>query len=880
MSARFIRYTLDGIKLTHDIGFGVTDGDGFDVYVNRAKLDKGIDYKVVGTDEQLRSGDGAITLTIPHAASDVLLILSDTLARRVTNFAKAARFEEAEIDNEFDNLLRLLEDAALNLQSTPYFDPTDVGLVDGKLPPIIAEGILRVNADGNGFELIKLDEIDELQDLIKLASDEADRSKDEADRSKVEADKSKLNADKAQVIAESIEAGAGDYKGLWPDSGGTAEAGDIWQTQAGGSPTGRYYTALINTTTSPTEDNVNWKESVTKGSLPSFTDMVYRSLGGRPAIEAMLDDLRLNPIMYAVGTIIKTGGTTWVYKDSTGPITIDNFRAFNVLNVIDCGAVGDKQVDNYEAITYARSVARQKGLTLFFPELYFYTSKTLNLGGVRVYAERAGYTDPIYAKKPDGTNFVSGGDSADWNYYYNSTQQGRDVTWRTHLESAVAGAAIISDTASPIITLDDGDKFDIDGLGVVGNHRLKGQHGVAQPLTNVYKGNSHRFNNMRITGCGGNALHLPKGWETSSMDNCIFTGNNGYGLYTGVIDDGGTIRDSATEYLNITNSGGSHNRLGCFYFEQFRKHLQMDNVFGNNNGQYDSPSANGRIDPLLGYDRNIPSRDKMAALIWINDVTRDSVGQTGTCQNLHFKNIWGEQTAKAIHIRGRERGGIIRNVTFDNLSFIRLAQLKNVPVKDPANGCMIYMDVKYLADVDIRTFYPQSLYPLDVESVDFTENNIRALGWTPVTAKEFSFLHWKYEGTLGAFTFAAAQPIVREEFTAPSVNTVQTTGIIKNIHTYYPAQGVLAPISKWRIYGQHQATNAEYYGIYELSVFRNNKGQWKGVANQVAVDVSGDSFTAAPTITTDGMLNLPTRAFSMVRVEIMEGLTWIGGLEV
>ena len=620
--------------------------------------------------------------------------------------------------------------------------------------------------------------------------------------------------------------------------------------------------------------------ALTSDSLSLYTDIVYRSSGGKSAVENMLDEFSSSPLAYAVGSILSTGGTTWQYMDSTGPVTIDNFRVFNVLNVLDCGAVGDDVTDDYDAITYAASIAKQKELTLFFPELLFYVSQSVSLGDVRVYAERPAYTDPVFAKRPDGTNFVSNTTSPNWEYFYNSTQQGRDTTWRTHLESARPGAAIISDVASPVITLEDGEKFNIDGLGVVGNHRLAGQHGIAHPLTLVYKGNGHNFKNIRVTGCGANGLHLPKGWETSWMDNSLFTGNNGYGLYTGVIDDSGTIIDSATEYLTLTNVGASHNRLGGVYFEHFRKHLQMDNVYGNNNGQYDSSSANGKIDPLLGYDRNIPSRDQMAALVWINDVTRDSTGQTGTCQNLHFKNIWGEQVAKGIHIRAREGAGILRNVTFDNISFIRLSQLNGVPVNDPNNGCVIYLDVKYLADVDIGTIYPQSLYQLDVENVDFTENNIRALGWTPVTNKEFQFLHWKYEGTLGSFSFAAAVPIVREDFTAPAINTVQTSDIIKNTHTYYPGASTLAPFSKWRIYGQHQATNADYYGVYEMTVFRSNRGRWKGTANLVSVDGTGDSFTSPPTIATDGTLSLPTRAFSMVRVEIMEGLTWIGGIDV
>ncbi|CAH9011608.1 hypothetical protein VP448O511_P0013 [Vibrio phage 448O51-1] len=394
MSARFIRYTLDGVKLTHDIGFGVTDDDGFDVYVNRAKLDKGLDYDVIGSVEELREGGGKITLKTAHAASDVLLILSDTLARRVTNFAKAARFEEEEIDNEFDNLLRLLEDAALNLQSTPYFDPVDIGLVDGKLPPIIAEGILRVNALGNGFELIKLDEIDELQDLIKLASDEADRSKDEADRSKDEADKSKDEADKskdeadkskssadrAKAIAESIEGNpTGNYKGLWPSPDGNAKKGETWQTQVGGKPSGQYFTALKDTAVSPAGDDVNWRAIVSGTSIAQYTDIVYKSSGGNSAVENMVIDFAANPIMHAVGSVIKTGGTTWEYIDSTGSITLENFRAFNAACVLDFGATGKGLVSDH--VAFQKAINTKLSVYVPTPDVCYLMTDSLVLNG-------------------------------------------------------------------------------------------------------------------------------------------------------------------------------------------------------------------------------------------------------------------------------------------------------------------------------------------------------------------------------------------------------------------------------------------------------------------------------------------------------------------
>ena len=53
------------------------------------------------------------------------------------------------------------------------------------------------------------------------------------------------NAAAASASATSAEASASTagYQGLWPDTGGSAEKGDIYQTQVGGTPTGEYYTA-------------------------------------------------------------------------------------------------------------------------------------------------------------------------------------------------------------------------------------------------------------------------------------------------------------------------------------------------------------------------------------------------------------------------------------------------------------------------------------------------------------------------------------------------------------------------------------------------------------------------------------------------------------
>ncbi len=94
------------------------------------------------------------------------------------------------------------------------------------------------------------------------------------------------NIDGAKAAAESAEASAAaaeaavsglDYQGLWPDSGGSANKGDTYQTQAGGAPTGQYFTALQNTTVDPIGDDINWREIVTSESIRAGDEAITGS---------------------------------------------------------------------------------------------------------------------------------------------------------------------------------------------------------------------------------------------------------------------------------------------------------------------------------------------------------------------------------------------------------------------------------------------------------------------------------------------------------------------------------------------------------------------------------------------------------------------------
>jgi hypothetical protein len=75
------------------------------------------------------------------------------------------------------------------------------------------------------------------------------------------------NAASASATAAEASASTAGYQGLWPDTGGSATHGEVWQTQIGGKPTGNYFTALQNTSVDPVGDNVNWKVNISASNV-------------------------------------------------------------------------------------------------------------------------------------------------------------------------------------------------------------------------------------------------------------------------------------------------------------------------------------------------------------------------------------------------------------------------------------------------------------------------------------------------------------------------------------------------------------------------------------------------------------------------------------
>ena len=135
-------------------------------------------------------------------------------------------------------------------------------------------------------------------------------------------------ASQSAAAAEAAVSGL-DYQGLWPDTGGSANKGETWQTQTGGAPTGQYFTALQNTTADPVSDDVNWREVIGVDSVNSTSSQLCggeiwpkgnnSSASNGDVIKSSVRFLRVSGVIYELG--LNPGGE--ISNLNTASLTLD-----------------------------------------------------------------------------------------------------------------------------------------------------------------------------------------------------------------------------------------------------------------------------------------------------------------------------------------------------------------------------------------------------------------------------------------------------------------------------------------------------------------------------------------------------------------------------
>lgn len=134
------------------------------------------------------------------------------------------------------------------------------------------------------------------------------------------------------VIATEAADSIGRYQGLWPDTGGSADKGDTYQTQVSGTPTGQYFTALENTAVDPIGDNVTWRVVISNRSLGGVTNYQAASVAD------MVDGVTLDNVQvwHAVGQVWRVKGSE-LEVISTPVLSLDNFKPLTPITISALG---------------------------------------------------------------------------------------------------------------------------------------------------------------------------------------------------------------------------------------------------------------------------------------------------------------------------------------------------------------------------------------------------------------------------------------------------------------------------------------------------------------------------------------------------------------
>lgn len=189
-----IHFTATGTQNTFNIPFPFLDENDIKVYIELNEQLLGINYSVTGNSVE---ENGIVNLFITPVSGTVVTVIRDTVEQRLTDFETAARFDPSLLDSEFNNVLRMVEDTRLLNTAAPTFHPRDIGNVNGVLPQIIPKGVLRFNEDGDGFDILDLNDVPEFADSVALAQGYAQQAQASA-----------TSAEDDRILAEDAQEGS------------------------------------------------------------------------------------------------------------------------------------------------------------------------------------------------------------------------------------------------------------------------------------------------------------------------------------------------------------------------------------------------------------------------------------------------------------------------------------------------------------------------------------------------------------------------------------------------------------------------------------------------------------------------------------------------
>ena len=538
---------------------------------------------------------------------------------------------------------------------------------------------------------------------------------------------------------------------------------------------------------------------------------------------------------------------------------IDTIRNKVIVTFDDFGAKGDIDTDDTKAIKNAIQWAKENNRPIYLMDKRYRVTDTIDVGNVAIRSinGKPGGADPFMLYHPDGTTVFS---TANWDYYFNKDLD--LITWENMLKETSYGACIVSDIDKPILYVKNGEKFNLDGIGIVGNHRKMSQYGLATEVPTTYKGNSQYLKNINVIGCGNHGIYLPRGIEVTTLDNVVSSYNNGCGFYTGRVNG----VDCATEYLKFNNCKFTYNRLHGVQFEYWRKHIKFENCDLSGNGQYQINA----IDPLLYYDRRVPTNKKdLVSGIKCNNGNVET--SNGISTNFTVINCYGEMMAKAVHIENTVGSGIINNLLFKSNTFLRVNTLNN-----DNNGVCYYFNIGYGSNWEIGETYQHALELFEFEKVPTNGGEIKIYDLDiPQNIINGGFYKLLKKCDIETTRNIVANRIYDNKMVVKDLlgdGTTLTTNVIKNEFTLSTSQLKSNYVAVFSITAHWQATNSNEFGGYLLFVTKMPSGVYRMLT--VATNITS-GFTAPPTIDDSGLLSIPSVNYYRYTIQRIDNMKTI-----
>ena len=507
----------------------------------------------------------------------------------------------------------------------------------------------------------------------------------------------------------------------------------------------------------------------------------------------------------------------------------------------DFGAVGDGITDDTLAIQSALDWSKENNSAVYMRDKLYYVTESLRCGNaiIRSISDVPGQCDIMFLQRPDGT-YMNG--TPDWSYMFNLSSQ---YTWRQVIENCAVGPAIISDKDIKILTIGNGEIFNVRGFAVIGNHKMKNQYGLCDDTPDKYRGTRQSINNISVIGCGNNGITLNRGFEVSSMNNVCCSYNMGHGLFTGVNNF-----DSATEYLRFNNCQFANNRLDGVHFSNWRKNIIFENCLFNGNGQY---FING-IDSITGYDRRIPSSlSEVHAGVWLDSVNNESNYQGSV---FVMRYCYGENLLKGVHMaRNKDNFSKFTSITFESNTFYR----GDYP-QPSYNGAGLYIDADFLDKVEVQRNKCNALSVCVLERTPHTDGKLNIEYEEDIKKVENNPIEFTKE--IKSAKVVSEYGILLEHVDWNS-GTI-TTDVIKNDINMGSGINLTNRFACYFIGANWQGTNAANLGGYLVFVTILPNQQYKMVT--VATD-STSGFASVPTIDKYGTLTIATNEYYRYHIQ-------------